>query len=120
MPEYAYVYILSSNGKRLYIGVTSKLEQRIWEHKNKTHPDSFTAKYNINQLVYFEQFTTITAAIAREKELKGWLRYRKIALIVSSNPDWRDLSADWGKSIQPFREEDLKPPKTFPPKQSIS
>jgi putative endonuclease len=101
MPEYAYVYILSSKGKRLYIGVTTKLEQRVWEHKNKLHQGSFTAKYNIDQLIYFEQFGTLPRAIAREKELKGWIRYRKIALIVSSNPDWRDLSADWGKPIQP-------------------
>jgi putative endonuclease len=103
MPEYAYVYILASKGKRLYIGITTGLEQRVWEHKNKLHPQSFTAKYNVNQLVYFERFATIPAAVAREKELKGWLRYRKIALIVSTNSDWRDLSADWGKPIQLFR-----------------
>ncbi len=99
MPEYAYVYILASKGKRLYIGVTTKLEQRVRQHKQKLHPDSFTANYNINQLVYYERFATITAAIAREKELKGWLRSRKIALIVSTNPDWRDLSAEWGKPL---------------------
>ena len=97
MPE--YVYILASKGKRLYIGITTGLEQRVWEHKNKVHLQSFTAKYNINQLVYFERFATISAAVAREKELKGWLRYRKIALIVSTNPDWRDLSADWSKPL---------------------
>jgi putative endonuclease len=111
MPEYAYTYILSSKGKRLYIGVTTKLEQRISEHKQKLHPASFSAKYNINQLVYYESFATIAPAIAREKELKGWLRYRKIAIIVSSNPEWRDLSADWGKPIQPFREEVSNHPK---------
>ena len=99
MPEYAYVYILASKGKRLYIGVTTKLQHRVWQHKHKLHPASFTAKYNIDQLVHYERFGTITAAIAREKELKGWLRYRKIALIVSTNPEWRDLSADWGKPL---------------------
>jgi putative endonuclease len=114
MPDYAYVYILSSEGKRLYIGITTMLEKRIWQHKQKLHPQSFTAKYNIDQLVYFERFATITAAIAREKELKGWLRYRKIALIVSTNPDWRDLSANWGKPTKLFREEDLKLPQTSP------
>ena len=114
MPESAYVYILSSKGKRLYIGITTTLEKRVWQHKNKVHPRSFTAKYNINQLVHYERFATLPRAIAREKELKGWLRYRKIALIVSTNPDWRDLSADWGKPIKLFREEDLKPPRTFP------
>ena len=104
MPEYAYVYILSSKGKRLYVGVTTKLELRIRQHKQKAHPESFTAKYNIDQLVYFERFATITAAIAREKELKGWLRARKVDLIVRSNPDWHDLSAEWGKPIQPLQE----------------
>jgi putative endonuclease len=104
MPEYAYVYILSSKSKRLYVGVTTKLELRIRQHKQKAYPESFTAKYNVDQLVYFERFSTITAAIAREKELKGWIRYRKIALIASSNPGWRDLSAEWGKPIQPLQQ----------------
>ena len=104
MSDYAYVYILSSKGKRLYVGVTTKLELRIRQHKQKAHPESFTAKYNINQLVYFERFATITAAIAREKELKCWLRARKVDLIVRNNPDWRDLSAEWGKPIQPLQQ----------------
>jgi putative endonuclease len=104
MPEYAYVYILASKGKRLYIRVTTTLEKRVWQHKQKLHPNSFTATYNINQLVYFERFATIPAAIAREKELKGWIRFRKIALIVRNNPDWRDLSADWGKPLDPSED----------------
>ena len=77
MPEHAYVYILASKGKRLYIGVTTNLQQRVWQHQHKLHPDSFTAKYNIDQLVHYERFGTITAAIAREKELKGWLAIAK-------------------------------------------
>jgi len=104
MPEFAYVYILSSKGKRLYIGFTNTLELRIWQHKNKVHPDSFTAKYNIDQLVYFERYPLAIAGIAREKELKGWTRQKKIALIVANNPTWRDLSLDWGKPVDPFRE----------------
>jgi len=111
--EIAYVYILSNGFKRLYIGVTTDLMHRITEHKNYRNPQSHTAKYNINKLVYFERFTTITAAIQREKQLKGWLRTRKIELIISTNPRWRDLSEEWGKPIPPFKESDLRPPTTF-------
>jgi putative endonuclease len=102
--SYAYVYVLASSFKRLYIGVTTTLETRIWEHKNHIHPESFTARYRIDRLVYFEGFADIQAAIGREKELKGWLRVKKIALIVAANPTWKDLSAEWGKPIEPFRE----------------
>ncbi|HEX4155568.1 MAG TPA: GIY-YIG nuclease family protein [Acidobacteriaceae bacterium] len=102
--EYVYVYILASSLKRLYIGVTSELEKRIWKHKNRVHPESFTARYRIDRLVYFERFGNVQAAIAREKELKGWLRVRKIALIVAENPTWRDLSEDWGGPVEHFRE----------------
>ncbi len=104
MPDSAYVYILASKGKRLYIGITTKLEHRIWQHKNKIHPQSFTSRYNIDQLVHYERFVHVGTAIAREKELKGWLRIRKIALIVANNPAWRDLSSEWGKPVEPFRE----------------
>jgi len=102
MGEYAYVYILANGFKKLYIGVTAEIEIRIRQHKQKKDLNCHTAKYNINQLVYFERFTTISAAIAREKQLKGWLRIRKLELIISSNPTWLDLSADWGKAIEPY------------------
>jgi putative endonuclease len=102
MPECAYVYILANGFKKLYIGITTEIEIRIRQHKQKKDPNCHTAKYNINQLVYFERFTTITAGIAREKQLKGWLRIRKLELIISTNPTWRDLSADWGKPIKPY------------------
>jgi putative endonuclease len=104
MPEFAYVYILSSKGKRLYVGITKYLENRIWQHKNKIHPESFTAKYNIDQLVYFERHPLVTAAIAREKEIKGWTRLKKIALIIANNPTWLDLSLGWGKPVESFHE----------------
>lgn len=104
MQDLAYVYILSSGFKHLYIGVTSELESRIWGHKNGKYPNSFTDRYNIKQLVYFERFGDINAAIAREKQLKRWSRIKKIRLIVATNPDWRDLSEDWGKPVPPFRE----------------
>jgi putative endonuclease len=103
MEQYAYVYILANGFKKLYIGITNDLQVRVTQHKNKKDPDSHTAKYNINQLVYFERFTLTVAAIAREKQLKGWLRIRKLELIISTNPTWRDLNADWGKRPSPMR-----------------
>ena len=102
MNEYAYVYILANGFKRLYIGVTTELEIRVQQHKQKKDPECHTAKYNINRLVYFERFSTASAAIAREKQLKGWLRIRKLELVISTNPMWLDLSADWGKPIKPY------------------
>ena len=80
--------------KTLYTGVTNNLIRRIYEHKNKLIP-GFTAKYNITTLVYFEETNDIKAAIAREKQIKGWLRIKKINLIESMNPDWKDLSDGW-------------------------
>jgi putative endonuclease len=104
LEELAYIYILASGFKHLYIGLTTKIEQRIWEHKNDAFPNSFTARYNIRDLVYFERFGSIQTAITREKQLKRWSRVKKIRLIVATNPTWRDLSADWGKPVEPFRE----------------
>jgi putative endonuclease len=89
-----YVYIASSHTQTLYVGVTNDIRRRMWEHKNKSIP-GFTAKYNISRLVYFEETDDLSAAIEREKHLKGWLRSKKIALIESQNPDWNDLAADW-------------------------
>ncbi len=85
------VYILASkrNGT-LYIGVTSDLVKRIWEHKNQL-VEGFTKKYHVQQLVYFEQHQDMLSAITREKQLKKWNRAWKIALIEEGNPDWRDL-----------------------------
>jgi putative endonuclease len=78
----------------LYIGVTNNLERRVFEHKQKLIP-GFTSRYNITKLAYFEATTDIVAAIAREKQIKGWLRSKKIALIESQNPSGDDLSAGW-------------------------
>jgi putative endonuclease len=102
MDECAYVYILANGFKKLYIGITTELEIRIRQHQRKKNPSCHAAKYNITQLVYFERFSLISAAIAREKQLKGWLRIRKLELIISTNPTWRDLSADWGQPIKPY------------------
>ena len=85
---------MANEWRTLYIGVTINLEKRVYEHKNKV-TNGFTKKYGINKLVYFEVAGETMAAIEREKQLKGWLRKRKIALIESINPTWKDLSDDW-------------------------
>ncbi len=94
--NYYYVYIMTNkNNTVLYTGVTNDLPRRVWEHKHKVDPRSFAARYNICKLVYYEWFEDINAAIAREKQIKGWLRAKKIALIESKNPEWKDLSEEW-------------------------
>jgi putative endonuclease len=89
-----YVYIMANRTRMLYTGVTNSLERRVWEHKNRFTP-GFTSKYNLNRLVYMEVFSDIREAIAREKQIKGWLRKKKIKLIESVNPKWKDLSEEW-------------------------
>ena len=93
MREY-WVYILANIHRTLYVGVTSDLQARIYEHKNRLTP-GFTSKYGVDQLVYCESTDDVQAAIAREKQLKGWLRRKKVALIESANPNWEDLAAEW-------------------------
>jgi len=88
-----HVYIMASASRVLYIGVTGNLLRRIREHKEMRIP-GFTARYHVTELVYFEAFGDIRVAIAREKQIKGWLRARKIALIESFNPTWRNLAAE--------------------------
>jgi len=95
MHEGSYcTYIMASRSRTLYVGVTGNLHQRVFEHKWKER-DGFTAHYNCDRLVWFENFQYIQQAIAREKELKGWRRAKKIALIESINPGWMDLSREW-------------------------
>jgi putative endonuclease len=91
------VYIMSNESKMLYVGVTNDLHKRVFQHKSKLIP-GFAQKYNLYKLVYFEQFGDIRAAIAREKEIKGWLRSKKVALIVGMNPLWKDLTEGRFKS----------------------
>jgi putative endonuclease len=81
----------SASRRVLYVGVTSDLEGRVWEHKNKVYPTSFTAKYNCISLVYYKHFDGIEEAIAEEKRLKGYGRSYKESLIESMNKDWEDL-----------------------------
>ncbi len=85
-----YVYILTNKSFTLYIGVTNNLIRRIWEHKNKL-VDGFTKKYQINKLIYFEEYKDIQNALNREKELKGWIRKKKMELIKTTNPDFIEL-----------------------------
>ena len=92
--NYYYTYILSNASRMLYVGVTNDLMRRMSEHRQELHP-GYVARYNLKQLVYYETCNDIHAAIAREKEIKGWVRGRKEALIRSVNPEWRDLCAEW-------------------------
>jgi putative endonuclease len=85
---------MASKSRTLYTGVSSNLERRVLQHRGKLLP-GFTARYNIDRLVYFEACGDILAAIAREKQIKGWSRKKKIALIESVNRDWKDLSVTW-------------------------
>jgi putative endonuclease len=89
-----YVYILTNKSGTLYTGITGNLKKRVWQHKTK-EVRGFTQKYNIDRLIYYETFSDVWSAIAREKQIKGWVRRRKVGLIASMNPDWRDLSDGW-------------------------
>ncbi len=99
MERWYYVYVMQSSSRRaLYIGITSDLEKRIWQHKMGMI-QGFTAQYNAHRLVYFERFSTVQRAIAREKQLKGWTRAKKNRLVQTANPEWKDLSAERFKTI---------------------
>ena len=93
------VYIMASRSLTLYVGVTRDLAPRAGEHKRHAM-EGFTSKYRVERLVYYERFADIRTAIAREKQLKGWRRDKKIALIRSKNPTWIDLSEEWGKPVK--------------------
>ena len=85
-----WVYIMTGKGRTLYIGMTNNLPRRVYEHRNKL-VEGFTKRYNLTQLVYYEYTNDVMAAIEREKVLKGWTRAKKLDLINSFNPTWRDL-----------------------------
>jgi putative endonuclease len=89
-----YVYMMTNHSGTLYAGVTNDLRRRVWGHKQKLI-EGFTKRYNIRRLVYYEETPDVTTAIAREKQIKGWLRKKKVALIESFNPGWKDLSDGW-------------------------
>ena len=87
-----YVYLMANESRMLYTGVTNDLARRAWEHKHKLL-SGFTRRYNMTRLVFYEVTPDVRAAIAREKQIKGWLRRKKVALVESMNPEWRDLWA---------------------------
>jgi putative endonuclease len=89
-----YVYIMASKTGTIYTGVTNDMVRRVYEHKHGLIP-GFTTKYGITKLVYYESGSDINSAITREKQIKGWLRKKKVALVESTNPNWTDLSAGW-------------------------
>ena len=89
-----FVYIMASRSHTLYIGITSDLRKRVFQHKWREHA-GFTARYNCDRLVWFERYQDVNLAIGREKQLKGWRRSKKDALIGGKNPRWDDLAEDW-------------------------
>ena len=95
-----YVYIMSSHRGTLYTGVTNDLMRRVYEHRHKL-VDGFTSRYNVSKLVYYETTKEVESAIAREKQIKGWLRSKKVNLIESLNPYWEDLAEAWSESPAP-------------------
>lgn len=97
-----YVYIVASRSRTLYIGMTSRLQARIADHQNGVFK-GFSKDYRCTRLVYSERCTGPAGAILREKQLKGWTRAKKIALIGKANPTWVDLSEAWGKPVEPYR-----------------
>ena len=105
-----FTYMMASRSRTLYIGVTGDLLKRVFEHKWQEHA-GFTTHYNCDRLVWFERHQYVQKAIAREKELKGWRRSRKIALIEAVNPTWEDLAAEWYLRHQFEPEQKQVPPR---------
>ncbi len=103
-----YVYIVASPSRTIYTGVMNDLERRMWQHKQKTFR-GFTAQHSVTRLVWFEEYRMVDDAIAREKQIKGWRREKKLALIEAGNPKWRDLSHDW---FDRRRATSCGPPRT--------
>ena len=96
-PRQYYVYMMTNCSKTIYTAITNDLVRRIYEHKNKLIP-GFTKNYSIDILVYYESTSDVLSAIAREKQIKGWVRSKKVSLIESINPDWKDLSKNFDRS----------------------
>jgi putative endonuclease len=90
-----FVYIVSNANRRLYTGIASDLMRRVEQHRSGAYQNGFTARYNFDRLVYFEEASTQTAAARREKQIKGWTRAKKIALIENRNPNRKDLAVTW-------------------------
>ncbi len=91
----AYVYIMANHTRTMYVGVTTDLERRVWEHKHGKNPNSFTARYKLHKLVFIAEFPRIDDAIAYEKLVKGKSRASKMGLVEQQNPRWNDLAWEW-------------------------
>ncbi len=102
------VYIMTNRSGTLYTGVTGNLVQRVQQHKSHA-VEGFTSRYKVDRLVYYENFKYVLQAIAREKEIKGWVRVKKQQLVVSRNPTWRDLSEDWSKPVKTLKVKCMDP-----------
>ena len=98
-----YTYIVASRSHTLYVGVTSGIELRMRQHKEGRF-EGYSKRYKCNRLVWFERYGDINLAVAREKQLKGWSRAKKLALIERANPAWVDLSEQWGKPMKLYGE----------------
>ncbi len=92
--KWYFVYIMTNRSKTLYIGITGAFRKRVFQHKTGAF-EGFTSRYKLDRLVYWEKFKSVHYAVAREKQLKRWMRIKKIQLIVSMNPTWKDLAEDW-------------------------
>ena len=113
--KFYYVYIMTNRSKTLYTGITSNPAKRVWQHKHGAFP-GFTSRYKLDRLVYYERFVSVGNAIAREKQIKRLLRIKKMALIVSMNPDWKDLSEGW---YDPYRPQKcIDPSSSDSPRES--
>lgn len=125
MNRLGYVYIMTNKNKTtLYIGVTNNLCRRIYEHKNHLIKNTFTAKYNLEYCIYFEEFQYFDIAIQREKELKKWNRQKKEALINKKNPEWKEIATEKGivqnntpytQQVKELMNELLNQTKQIPP-----
>jgi putative endonuclease len=99
LEKWYYIYFMSNRSKTIYIGVTGPFRKRVWQHKTGQF-EGFTKRYKLDRLVYFEKYKNVHAALAREKQLKRWTRIKKIQLVVSMNPTWKDLAEHWYPDLQ--------------------
>ena len=113
-----YVYIVSSRSRNLYTGVTNNITRRVAQHRQGS-VHGFMSRYRIQRLVYLEPFENILAAIAREKQIKGWLRAKKIALIEEENPAWDDLAAGWFWEPKAKTKASADPSSPGPPQKRV-
>ena len=95
MPRTYFVYVLASETHELYVGVTGNLVKRVNQHRTGASPDGYPTRHRTTHLVYCESTQDILAAITREKQIKGWTRQKKLDLIATTNPDWKDFAAEW-------------------------